>query len=289
MADMTPSHRESGTERGAVAARRRFTELHAEGVFALPNPWDIGSARLLEHAGAVALATTSSGFAAARGRLDYGIVRDELVDHVAAVAGAVTVPVTVDGEDGFPDAIGGVAETVRALHDAGAAGMSVEDWDGAAQTMVPIGAATEAVAEAVEAARGAAGGETPMVVTARCEHLLYGHDDLDEIIARLVAYRDAGAGCLYAPGLGSLDAVRTVADAVAAPLNVLGVLVAGATVASLGEAGARRVSVGGVLASVAYGSALRSARALLDDGAFDLDGMLHGDDQAAAFDAPSPG
>lgn len=244
----------------------------------MANPWDVGSARLLAHAGFPALATTSSGFAASRGRDDYGVTRDELVTHVAALAEAVSVPLNVDAEGCFPFAPGGVAETVRMLHDAGAAGCSIEDWSEERDGLLELGEATDAVAAAAEAARAA--NDDRLVLTARCEHLLHGRNDLDEVIERLVAYRDAGADCLYAPGLGTLEQVRAVVDAVEAPVNVLGVLV-DASVAELGDAGVRRVSAGGALAWVAYGAAMQSARALLDTGRLGPSAWLSAADRAA--------
>ncbi len=260
--------------------RRRFAELHArDGFFVLPNPWDVGSAKLLAHAGFEALATTSAGFAWTLGRDDYGVTRELLVDHVARLASAVDVPLNVDAERCFAEDLPGVAETVRMLHAAGAAGCSIEDWNGGTGAIDPLDVAVSRVAAAAEAAH--ADPDDRLVLTARCEDLLHGGTDLDAVIARLVAYRDAGADCLYAPGLATLEQVRAVADAVDAPINVLGVLVP-ATVAEIGAAGATRISTGGALASVAYGAAMRAARELLDEGTTGfLAGLLSPDDKAA--------
>jgi 2-methylisocitrate lyase-like PEP mutase family enzyme len=243
--------------------RRRFTELHARtGVFIMPNPWDVGSAKLLAGLGFEALATTSAGFAWSIGKDDQQVDRDELLDHVRALAVATDLPLNVDSERCFADDPEGVADTVRLLHDAGAAGCSIEDYDPATGGFDPISTATERVAAAAEAAHRP---DDAMVLTARCEHHLYGVDDLDATIERLVAYRDAGADCVYAPGLADVDQIRSVVDAVGIPVNVLA-RPGGPSVAAIGETGARRVSAGGALASTAYGAALAGARELLEEG-----------------------
>jgi 2-methylisocitrate lyase-like PEP mutase family enzyme len=204
----------------SVAGRRaRFRELHAaDRLFLMPNPWDAGSARLLEALGFEALATTSAGFAWSLGRLDQRVARDELVAHVAALAAATALPLNVDSERCYPGDPGGVAETVRLLGEAGAAGCSIEDYDPATGRIDDVGLAAKRVAEAAEAAHGL---PEPMVLTGRCENHIRDVDDLDDTIARLVAYRDAGADCLYPPGLTDLEQIRRVVDAVGAPVNVL--------------------------------------------------------------------
>ena len=243
--------------------RTRFAELHArDGIFVMPNPWDAGSAKLLAGCGAEALATTSAGFAWTLGRLDGRVARDELVAHVAQVAAATPLPLNVDSERCFPDDPGGVAETVRLLGAAGAAGCSIEDWNPVEGRIEDVGLATERVAEAAQAARGF---DPPMIVTGRCENHLHGVDDLDDTIARLVAYRDAGADCLYAPWLSSIDQIAAVVDAVAMPVNVLATP-ATPPVPELARVGVRRVSTGSLLASAAYGALLAGARELLADG-----------------------
>ena len=228
----------------------------------MPNPWDVGSAKLLAGAGFEALATTSAGFAWSQGRDDYGITRPELVEHVRAVAASTDLPLNVDSERCFADDLEGVAETVRQLHEAGAAGCSIEDWNGPAGAIDPIELATERVAAAAGAAHRAG---DPMVLTARCENLLHGIDDLDDTIARLVAYRDAGADCVYAPGLAAIEQIRAVVEAVGVPVNVLA-LPGGPSVADIRAAGGRRVSTGGSLASTAYGALMVGARELLGTG-----------------------
>lgn len=232
-----------------------------EQVFVLPNAWDVGSARLLEGLGFEALATTSSGHAWSLGKTDQRVTRDELLDHVATLAAAVEVPLSVDSERCFADDPAGVAETVRLLADAGASGCSIEDYDPATGSIEEIGRAAERVAAAAEEAhRG-----DPMVLTARAESHLYGGDDLDDTIARLTAYAAAGADVVYAPGLRDPDQIAAVVRAVGVPVNVLA-LPGGPSVAELGVLGVRRVSTGGALASAAYGALLAGARELQVDG-----------------------
>ena len=245
--------------------RSRFFELHArEQVFVMPNPWDVGSTKLLAGLGFDALATTSAGFAWSQGRDDYGVTRDELVAHPSSHANASDLPLNVDSERCFADDgdLDAIAETVELLHDAGAAGCSIEDWNGPAGRIDPIDAATERVAAA---ARAAHRDGDPILLTARCENFLHGVNDLDETIERLIAYRDAGADCVYAPGLNTVEQIEQVVQAVAVPVNVLA-LPGGPTVAEIGAAGGRRVSIGGSLASTAYGAMMAGARELLESG-----------------------
>jgi 2-methylisocitrate lyase-like PEP mutase family enzyme len=245
----------------ADAKRARFRELHAgHRLFLMPNPWDVGSARLLETLGFPALATTSAGLAWSLGKLDQQVTRDELVAHVEAVAAATGVPLNVDSERLYPDEPGGVAETVRLLAEAGASGCSIEDYDPAADGIDPIEEAAARVAEAAGAAD-----EAGMVLTGRCEHHIRGVDDLDATIERLVAYRDAGARCLYAPGLTKLEDIRRVVAEVGAPINVLA-LPSTPPVGELETAGVRRISTGGLLAAAAYGALTAGAQELLDEG-----------------------
>lgn len=247
----------------AQERRARFVELHArEGVFAMPNPWDAGSAKLLAHVGFEALATTSAGFAWTLGKEDQQVTRDELVSHVRSLAAATALPLNVDSERCYADDLAGIAETVGLLHDAGAAGCSIEDYDPATGAIDPVEVAAERVAAAADAAHVAG---DPLVLTARCENLLYGITDLDDTIARLRAYAEAGADCVYAPGLTTTDQIRAVVDAVGVPVNVLA-WPNGPTVAAIGEAGGRRVSTGGALASTAYGALMSAARELSDHG-----------------------
>jgi 2-methylisocitrate lyase-like PEP mutase family enzyme len=261
------------------AATDRFRALHEHGLFVMPNPWDAGSARLLAHYGFEALATTSAGFALTLGRLDMRVERDELVAHVEAVAAATPLPVNVDSERCFPEAPGGVAETVRLLAAAGAAGCSIEDYDPEADRIEDVGVAAERVGAAAEAAH-----RDSLLLTARAENLLRGVDDLDDTIARLRAYRDAGADVVYAPGLRDVGQVEAVVGAVDVPVNVL-LLPNGPSVSELAAAGVRRVSTGGLLALAAYGVLARAAQELRGGGGSGYaEGALPRDDLRAALD-----
>jgi 2-methylisocitrate lyase-like PEP mutase family enzyme len=243
--------------------RARFRALHArEQLFVMPNPWDAGSARLLESLGFEALATTSAGFAWTLGRMDQHVSRDELVAHVAALAKATTLPLNVDSERCFPDDPGGIAQTVALLADAGAAGFSIEDYDPATDVIDDIAVAAAHVAEAAEANRRL---DDPLVLTARAENHIFGIDDLDDTIARLTAYRDAGADAVYAPGLTAVDQIAAVVGAVGLPVNVLA-LPGAPAIPELAAAGVRRVSTGSLLAGAAYGALVAGARELLADG-----------------------
>lgn len=265
----------------AAERRARFHQLHTAGTFVMPNPWDVGSARILASLGFPALATTSAGLSWSLGRMDYGgLQRNELVEHVRALAAATDLPLNVDSERCFADDLAGVAETVGLLADAGAAGCSIEDWDPAVGTIDPVTTAAERVAAAAEATRAHG-----MVLTARAENLLHGITDLDDTIARLVAYRAAGADVLYAPGLADTATIARVVAAVGAPVNVLA-LGSGPSVPELTAAGVRRVSIGGSLARAAYGALVRGARELLGPGTsgYTADG-IGGADLSAAFGA----
>jgi 2-methylisocitrate lyase-like PEP mutase family enzyme len=240
----------------------RFRALHSSELFVMPNPWDAGSARLLESCGFQALATTSAGFAWSLGRLDGTVTRDELVEHVASLSAATGLPLNVDSERCYPDDPGGVGQTVTLLAEAGAAGCSIEDYDPVTGRVDDVEAAAERVALAAEAAHRL---EEPMVLTGRAENHIRGVEDLDDTIVRLIAYRDAGADVVYAPGLSDLAQISAVVEAVGVPVNVLA-LPSGPTVAELSSVGVRRVSTGGLLARTAYGALLRGARELLADG-----------------------
>ena len=227
-----------------------FRELHAGEPFVIPNPWDVGTAMLLESLGFKALATTSSGFAFTLGKPDGGATLDEVVAHVRLLCAAVDIPVSVDLENGY----GPPGEAIARIADAGAAGGSIEDWDG--ERLYGREEAAERIAEARAA-------DPDFVLTGRAENHLHGVDDLDDTIARLQAYGAAGADVLYAPGLRSLDEVRAVCDAVGKPVNVLGHR-GFASVGELFEAGAQRVSVGGALTWVAAAALKEAAEALRD-------------------------
>ena len=226
----------------------------------MPNPWDIGSAKLLESLGFPALATTSLGHAATLGRADGQVTRDELLFHVEALVKAVDVPISVDAERCFGDNVKEVAQTARLLAATGAAGFSIEDWNPAEGAIDPIEMATERVAAAAEVA--AAEG---MTLTARAENHVRGFDDLDDTIRRLVSYRDAGAPVVYAPHLRGLDRIERLVREVNVPVNVISVL-GGPSVADLAGIGVRRVSTGGALARVALGALERAGIELRDRG-----------------------
>ncbi len=228
----------------------------------MPNPWDVGSAKLLTSAGFEALATTSAGFAWALGMHDQKVSRDELVAHVASLTEATTLPLNVDSERCYPDDPGGIAETVALLADAGAAGFSIEDYDPAADGIDDIEVAAARVAVAAEAAHSL---PEPMVLTGRAENHIRGVDDLDDTVARLIAYRNAGADAVYAPGLTDLDQIAAVVGAVGLSVNVLA-LPNGPTIAELASVGVRRVSTGSLLAGAAYGALMTGARELLEEG-----------------------
>jgi len=236
-----------------------FRELHErERLFVMPNPWDVGSARLLASLGFEALATTSAGFAWSIGKVDTTVARDELVAHVRALAAATPLPLNVDSERCFPDDRGGVAETARLLGDAGAAGFSIEDYDPARDAIDDVEVAAERVRVAAEV-------KGELVLTARAENHLHGVDDLDDTIARLVTYRDAGADVVYAPGLADLEQIAAVVEAVGVPVNVLA-LPNGPSVRELESVGVRRVSTGGALARAAYAALLTAAQELQEQG-----------------------
>ena len=256
-ADTTPADR-----------RRAFHRLHEAGCFVIPNPWDIGSARWLEGLGFKALATTSSGLAWSRGRADNGLPRDAVLAHLHQIVGATGLPVNADFESGFAPDAAGVAESVRLAVETGVAGLSIEDSTG--DPAHPLYSIDEAI-ERMRAARGTidrAGGDTLLVGRAEC--FLVGRPDLDETIARLQAYANAGADCLYAPGLRSAEQIAAVVAAVAPkPVNLLVGSKMDLTLADIAALGVRRVSVGGALARAAWGGFQRAARLIAEEGRFD--------------------
>lgn len=258
--------------------RRRFRELHGDGLFLMPNPWDDGSARLLASLGFQALATTSSGHAAALGRPDQHVTRDELLTHVEALVAAVDVPLNVDAERCFAEDPAGVAVSVELIAQVGAAGCSIEDYDPQHDAIDPLDMAVERAGTAAEMAH-----RHGVVLTARAENHLYGIDDLDDTVTRLLAYRDAGADVVYAPGLVDGDAIASVVKRVGIPLSVLA-LRNGPSVASLAAIGVRRVSTGGSLARAAYGALVSAARELQETGTSSyLDAAITGSDLDAAL------
>lgn len=252
-----------------------FRALHEQsGAFVMPNPWDIGSARILAALGFKALATTSAGMAHSLGMPDGAVSREMALAHCRDIVSATPLPVSADLEKGFGDAPEIVFETITAAAAAGLAGCSIEDYTGNHEA--PIFDATLAV-ERIEAAREACR-QLPeeFVLTARCENLLWGRTDLNEVIDRLQAYETAGADVLYAPGLRDLGAIRDVCAAVSKPVNVV-MEMQGTTfnVPELADAGVKRVSLGSALAVLAYGSLIAAAREMAENGTFNfLDDIL---------------
>lgn len=243
-----------------------FRRLHSSGCFVIPNPWDVGTARVLEQLGFKALATTSSGMAWTLGRPDAHATLDQTLDHLRAIAASVSVPVSADFEGGYAVRPGEVAANVKLATETGIAGLSIEDSSNDdAEPLFDIGLAVERIAAAREAIDESG---TGIVLTGRSEGFVAGRPDIDETIRRLRAYSDAGADCLYAPGIHDLDQVSAVVAAVAPkPVNLL-VNAPFTTVAQAAELGVRRISVGGTLARTAWAGFLSAAREIADEGTF---------------------
>jgi 2-methylisocitrate lyase-like PEP mutase family enzyme len=244
---------------------KAFRALHEHGTFIIPNPWDVGSARILTALGFAALATTSAGFAWSIGRRDGAVTREEALAHCRDLVAATHLPVSADLENCFGDAPEFVAETIRLAAATGLVGCSVEDATGdRAKPIYDAGLATERVAAAVAAARAL---PFPFTLTARAENFLHGRPDLDDTIKRLQAFERAGADVLYAPGLRDIETVRTVCASVGKPVNVLAGA-KGLSLAALAAAGVRRVSVGGLLSRAALGALIRAGREIKEHGTF---------------------
>jgi 2-methylisocitrate lyase-like PEP mutase family enzyme len=244
-----------------------FRKLHESGCFVMPNPWDVGSARVLEQLGFPALATTSSGLAWSLGKRDGTVSRNETMTHLRAIADGVDVPVNADFEDGFATAPVDVARNVKMVsNNTGVAGLSIEDSTGDESN--PLFDFTLAVERIVAARQAIDDTGTGVLLTARSEGFIVGRPDLAETIKRLQAYAEAGADCLYAPGLTTAEDISAIVKAVAPkPVNVL---VGGdfTTVAELADLGVRRISVGGALARAAWGSFLYAASEIAEHGTF---------------------
>ena len=269
--------------------RRAFAALHQSGCFVIPNPWDAGSARYLQSLGFKALATTSAGFAWSHARPDNGITRDMALAHLHEMVAAVDLPINADFENGFAPDVAGVAENVRLAVATGVAGLSIEDSTGDAAR--PLFTLDEAV-QRLRAARSAidrAGGGVMLVGRAEC--FLVGRPDLAETITRLQAYANAGADCLYAPGVTTREQIVALVEAVAPkPLNLLVGSASELTVADIAALGVRRISVGGALARSAWGGFMRSAQLLAQQGRFDgFADAASGKDLNALFSAPGVG
>jgi 2-methylisocitrate lyase-like PEP mutase family enzyme len=248
--------------------RRAFTALHTEGCFVIPNPWDVGSARYLESLGFKALATTSSGFAWSRAHADNAISRDMALEHLHDLVNSVDVPVNADFESGFASSPDGVQESVSLAVDTGVAGLSIEDSTGdSKQPLFPLDEAVERM-RAARRAIDRRGADTLLVGRAEC--FLVGRPDMAETIARLQAYANAGADCLYAPGISTPEQIRELVSAVAPkPFNLLVGSASKLTVADIAALGVRRISVGGAMARSAWGGFMRTAQLLANEGKFD--------------------
>jgi 2-methylisocitrate lyase-like PEP mutase family enzyme len=256
------------TSPNATSAKRQaFRQLHDSGCFTLPNPWDVGSALFLQSLGFKALATSSAGFAWSQGRADGALSREHVLAHLKELVSATTLPINADFENGFGKDAAGVAQSVRLAVETGVAGLSIEDSSG--NPSQPIFELDTAV-ERMRAARSAidqSGAETLLV--GRAENFITGRPDLPDTLARLEAYADAGADCLYAPGIRTPEQISAVVRAVAPkPVNVLVGWPSELTLPELEALGVRRVSVGGALARSAWGGLLRAARSLAE-GRFD--------------------
>ena len=253
-----------------VEKGRVFRSLHErDGAFLLPNPWDLGTARLLEHLGFEALATTSAGYAFSTGKRDYAVGRDAMIAHVSVLAAATDLPVNADLENGFGDAPEAAAETIRLAAGGGAAGGSIEDATGRADDPIyERELAVERIRAAAEMAR-----RLPFLftLTARCENYLHGRPDLKDTIERLQAYQAAGADVLYAPGLTSREDIATLVASVDRPVNVLvGIQGISLDRCALTAIGVKRLSVGSALSRAALGAFLRAAREMRDHGTFNF-------------------
>jgi len=248
--------------------RSLFRALHQSGCFVIPNPWNVGTARYLQGLGFKALATTSSGFAHSLGFADGDITRDMALAHYREMADATELPLNADFENGFAHDADGVAANAARCIETGIAGLSIEDSSGDAAQPIYQFAHAVARIKAARAAIDAAGGT--VVFTGRCENFLHGRADLDDTLKRLKAYADAGADCLYAPGIKSREQIVAVVDAVAPkPINFLNSGAFGFSVKDLADMGVRRISVGGTLARVAMQAFIKSASEIVNDGTFD--------------------
>ncbi|HUQ90007.1 MAG TPA: isocitrate lyase/phosphoenolpyruvate mutase family protein [Vicinamibacterales bacterium] len=250
----------------SVARCERFRRLHESGCFVIPNPWDIGSARVLVQLGFKALATTSSGYAWSMGKADNGVTIDEAIEHFRAIAASVDVPVNADFEGGFAIEPSGVATNVTRAVATGVAGVSIEDSTGdSAKPLFEFDLSVERIHAAREAIDRSA---TRVMLTGRSEGFIVGRPDLKETIRRITAYAEAGADCLYAPGIRNPDDIVAVVTAVAPkPVNVL-VGADFATVEQLAKMGVRRISVGGALARAAWTGFLGAASEIATQGTF---------------------
>jgi 2-methylisocitrate lyase-like PEP mutase family enzyme len=250
----------------AADKRATFRKLHEKGCFVLPNPWDIGSAKALQQMGFKAIASTSAGFAWSIGKSDNRVTLDDVCDHLISLCGAVDLPVNADFEGGFADEAEKVGVNVARAAKTGVAGLSIED--STRDPAKPLYERAHAI-ERIEAARAAIDADkSGVLLTGRCEAFLVGLSDLDLVLDRLVAYADAGADCLYAPGIKTREQIAAVVKAVAPkPVNLL-IGASGLSVAEAADLGVRRISVGGSLARVAWAGFMRAAREMAEQGTF---------------------
>src|ERR1700680_4734764 len=246
--------------------RGDFRKIHQSGCFAIPNPWDIGSAKYLQHLGFKAIATTSAGFAFSRGLPDGSVQRDDMIAHIRELVEATDIPVNADFENGYADDPNWCAENARLCAETGVAGLSIEDAaDRKESPLYDVDLAVERIHAVREALHG-----TGVLLAGRAEGFLIGRENIDQVIKRLVAYSEAGADCLYAPGFKERDHIKAIVECVAPkPSNILIGGPSGLTMRDAAELGARRVSVGGAFARAAWGGFIRSAKELVERGTFD--------------------
>jgi 2-methylisocitrate lyase-like PEP mutase family enzyme len=246
--------------------RTQFRQLHQSGCFALPNPWDIGTAKYLQHLGFKAIATTSAGFAFSRGLPDGSVKRDEMIVHIRELVEATDIPLNADFENGYADDPNWCAENARLCAETGVAGLSIEDAaDRKESPIYDVDLAVERIHAVREALHG-----TGVLLVGRAEGFLVGREKLDRVLKRLVKYSEAGAECLYAPGFSKRDDIKAIVEAVSPkPVNVLIGGPGGLTMRDAAELGARRVSVGGAFARAAWGGFIRSAKELMEQGTFE--------------------
>lgn len=243
-----------------------FAALHREsGAWIIPNPWDVGSAKLLAGLGFRALATTSGGYAFTQGKRDGEVSLEDTLQHCAALCAATDVPISADFEDGYAEDLSTMATNIKRLAETGVAGFSIEDFNRERREIYPI---AEAVERILIAAATIAETGLPLVLTARAEGLLRGNDDLAEIVQRLQAYSEAGAEVLFAPAINALPDLRTVTRQLNKPFNVLASFLKDASVKELAEAGAKRISVGGALTYASMHPIMAASREMLERGTF---------------------
>lgn len=243
-----------------------FSALHkAESTWLIPNPWDVGSARILQGLGYKALATTSSGFAFTLGRADGSVSLDEKLEHCRELSAAVNIPLNADFENGFSDNIPEMADNIKRLIETGVAGLSIEDYSRDKHLVYEISEAVDRVHAAVNAVKDSG---IPVLLTARAENLIRGVEDRDDTLERLQAYSEAGADVLYAPGLVQMEHVKSFVDETDKPLNVLAPFVRNASMAQFNEAGVCRISTGGALTWATLNPLLTAGKEMLNDGTF---------------------